>query len=155
MSSAADEHPHVQRTPSSLRRESVVWLPISLAFALAVSFVDVDPRTIVSNPAAILIGAVFVVLSLIPGAIVSFFAVAATRVADRSMRTTLSKESTQSVASLHGTLAGLVAGLLTWCWLLLNNSTIDTASATVAVLFVALVAAVSAARGLTARRSDR
>ncbi|KQU47175.1 hypothetical protein ASG84_08650 [Rhodococcus sp. Leaf278] len=154
MSSDGDENNRVQRQPVSFRRESAVWFPISLAFALAVTFIGVDLRAILSNPAVVLFGAVFVVLSLIPGAIVSFFAVAATRVADRLLRKTLSKEPTQSVANLHGTVAGLVVGVLTWVWLLLNDSSPDTASTVVAVAFVALVAAISAARGLIARRSS-
>ncbi|MDI9894288.1 hypothetical protein QM797_06070 [Rhodococcus sp. IEGM 1381] len=154
VTSDGDEHLCVQRQPASFRRESAVWLPITLAFALTVTFIGVDLRAIVSNPAVILFGAVFVVLSLIPGAVVSFFAVAATRVADRLMRETLSKENAQSVASLHGTLAGLVSGLLTWCWLLLNDSIADTAAVIIAIAFVALVAATSAARGLLARRSS-
>ncbi|OZC41414.1 hypothetical protein BH92_06190 [Rhodococcoides fascians A21d2] len=154
MSSDGDKHNRAQRQPASFRRESAVWFPISLAFALTVTFIGVDLRAIVSNPAVVLFGAVFVVLSLIPGAIVSFFAVAATRVADRLMRETLSKENTHSVASLHGTVAGLVSGLLTWCWLPLNGSNADTASVIIAVAIVALVAAISAARGLIARRSS-
>ncbi|MDV6259984.1 hypothetical protein [Rhodococcoides yunnanense] len=154
MSSDGDKHNRVQRRPASFRHESAVWFPITLAFALTVTFIDVDLRAIVSNPAVILFGVVFVVLSLVPGAVVSFFAVAATRVADRLMRETLSKENTPSIASLHGTLAGLVSGLLTWCWLLLNDSNADTASVIIAVAFVALVAAISAARGLIARRSS-
>ncbi|OZF04377.1 hypothetical protein CH302_02940 [Rhodococcus sp. 15-2388-1-1a] len=154
MSGHSDEHNRVKRQPASFRRESAVWFPISLAFALTVTFIEVDLRAIVSNPAVVLFGPVFVVLSLIPGAIVSFFAVAATRVADRLMRETLSKENTQSVASLHGTLAGFVAGLLTWFWLLLNNSKADTASVIIAAALVALVAAIFAARGLIARRSS-
>lgn len=147
MSSDDDENNRVQRQPVSFRRESAVWFPISLAFAFAVTFIDFDPRAIVSNPAVVLFSAVFVVLSLIPGAIVSFFAVAATRIADRMMRETLSKENTQSVATLHGTVAGLVAGVLTWVWLLLNYSRADTASIIIAIAFVASVAAISAARG--------
>ena len=154
MSSDGDEKNRVLRQPVSFRRESAVWFPISLAFAFAVTFIGFDPRAIVSNPAVVLFGAVFVVLSLIPGAIVSFFAVAATRVADRLLRKTLSKEPTQSVATLHGTVAGLVAGVLTWVWWLMNDSSADTASTVIAVAFVTLVAAISAFRGLIAKRSS-
>ncbi|MGF0311911.1 hypothetical protein [Rhodococcus sp. IEGM1428] len=154
MSSDGDKHNRVQRRPASFRRESAVWFPISLTFALTVTFIDVDLRAIVSNPAVVLFGAVFVVLSLIPGAIVSFFAIAATRVADRMTREAHSMENKHSVASLHGTVAALVSGLLTWCWLLLNDSNADTASVIIAVAIVVLVAAISAARGLIARRSS-
>lgn len=131
-----------------------MWLPISLAFAVAITIGGFGPRAILSSPGAVLFAAVFVVLSLVPGAIVSFFAVAATRVADRVMKGRLPQRKTRSVALIHGALAGFVAGLLTWLWLLLNEQSTDTTSSTLTMVFiVSAVAATSTARGLTVKQS--
>jgi len=123
-----------------------MWLPVSVAFGIAITVASFGPDALDGGPAAPLFLIIMFLIGTVQGLVIGLIAILAGKLADRVITGPLSSWSRPAKVAVFAMAAGGAVATAVWLYMhLVEQHYIDEPSVTGPVAFVAVVAAVSAA----------